>query len=224
VAHILRAEGHEAHAPTLTGQGERAELLTRGTDLGRHVADVRAVLFYEDLRDVALVGHSYGSMVAEQVADLDPDRIAAIVHLHGFVPRDGESLFDVEGAAQQEHFHSIAAERGAGWLIPVERAFVERWGIPPQEVDWVLERLTPFPIACQEGAVQLRNPEAAATPRTYLRQSGEPLRTILAGSEERARERGAVVEEIDAQHDSMLTHPAEVAAALVRAAERAGFP
>ena len=211
------------HAPSLTGQGDRADLLTRQTDLSRHVADVRAVLFYEDLRDVVLVGHSYGSMVVEQLADLDPSRIGAIVHLHGFVPRDGESLLDVEGDEQRDRYRALVAERGAGWLIPVERAFVERWGIPPEEVDWVLERLTPFPAACQEEAVRLRSPEAAAIPRTYLRQSGEPMRTILAGSEERARERGAVVEEIDAQHDSMLTHPAEVAAALVRAAGRAGL-
>jgi pimeloyl-ACP methyl ester carboxylesterase len=37
-------------------------------DLETHIQDVRAVLEYEDWRDVILVGHSYGGMVATGVA------------------------------------------------------------------------------------------------------------------------------------------------------------
>jgi pimeloyl-ACP methyl ester carboxylesterase len=69
VARRLRAAGHEVHAPTLTGLGERSHLLRPGIDLDTHIEDVVRVLHYEDVRDAILVGHSYGGMVITGVAD-----------------------------------------------------------------------------------------------------------------------------------------------------------
>ena len=63
VARRLRALGHEALTPTLTGLGERAHLLRPDIDLDTHVADLLAVLEFEDVRDAVLVGGSYGGMV-----------------------------------------------------------------------------------------------------------------------------------------------------------------
>ena len=47
---LLRAAGHDVHAPTLAGLGERAHLATPDVGLNTHVQDVVAVLEYEDLR------------------------------------------------------------------------------------------------------------------------------------------------------------------------------
>src|SRR5256714_15581009 len=60
VSRILREAGHEVHAPSLTGLGERAHLLRPGIDLDLQITDVVNLVHYEDLRDVILVGHSYG--------------------------------------------------------------------------------------------------------------------------------------------------------------------
>src|SRR3954469_14921972 len=60
---LLRAAGHQVCAPTLTGLGERAHLLAPEVDLTTHIKDITAVLEYEDLQDVVLVGHSYAGMV-----------------------------------------------------------------------------------------------------------------------------------------------------------------
>ncbi len=97
VARILRASGHEVYAPTLTGLGERSHLLNSDVDLHRHIEDVVAVLHYEDLRDVILVGHSYGGMVITGVADRASDRIGRLVYLDAATPRNGQSLVDVAG-------------------------------------------------------------------------------------------------------------------------------
>ena len=72
VARRLRALGHEALTPTLTGVGERAHLLRPEIDLDAHVADLLAVLEYEDVRDAALVGHSYGGMVITAACESVP--------------------------------------------------------------------------------------------------------------------------------------------------------
>ena len=69
VARLLRTAGHEVFTPTLTGLGERAHLLNPDVGLDTHVQDVLGVLEYEDVRDVVLVGHSYGGMVIAGVAE-----------------------------------------------------------------------------------------------------------------------------------------------------------
>jgi pimeloyl-ACP methyl ester carboxylesterase len=75
VTRMLRAAGHEVYAPTMTGLGERAHLLRQGIDLDLHIRDIVAVLAFEDLHDVILVGHSYGGMVITGVADRAADRV-----------------------------------------------------------------------------------------------------------------------------------------------------
>ncbi len=60
VAGDLRAAGHTAIAPTLTGLGERAHLLTPDVGLHTHVADISGILRHRDPTRVILVGHSYG--------------------------------------------------------------------------------------------------------------------------------------------------------------------
>jgi pimeloyl-ACP methyl ester carboxylesterase len=92
VGQILRPAGHEVHAPTLTGLGERSHLLGLGTDLETHISDVVNVFLYEDLRDVILVGQSYGGMVITGVADRVLERVAHLVYLDAALPEDGESL------------------------------------------------------------------------------------------------------------------------------------
>src|SRR3954470_12408520 len=66
---LLRAAGHQVFTPTLTGLGDRAHLLSAEVDLTAHIKDIAAVLEYEDLRDVVLVGHSYAGMVIAGVVE-----------------------------------------------------------------------------------------------------------------------------------------------------------
>lgn len=79
VARRLRAQGHEVYAITLTGLGDRAHLGAPGLEC--HVVDVLAVLEAEDLRDVVLVGHSYGGVVITAVAARAPERVAHLAYI-----------------------------------------------------------------------------------------------------------------------------------------------
>jgi pimeloyl-ACP methyl ester carboxylesterase len=42
-----------------------------------------------------LIGHSYGGMVATGVADRARDRVAQLIYLDAFVPRNGQALVDL---------------------------------------------------------------------------------------------------------------------------------
>src|SRR6266516_7630692 len=60
VATTLRGRGHTVFTPTQTGLGERSHLLSKSITLDTFVEDIVNVLKFEDLKDVILVGHSFG--------------------------------------------------------------------------------------------------------------------------------------------------------------------
>src|SRR5262245_57105252 len=92
---FLEAAGHAVYAPTLTGLAERASELSPAVGLDTHIQYVVGLLQAKGLQGVSLVGHSYGGMVITGVVDAVPERIAHLVYLDTFVPRDGESMVDV---------------------------------------------------------------------------------------------------------------------------------
>src|SRR5215471_6829881 len=91
---FLKEASHEAYAPTLTGLAERASELSPEVGLETHIQDIVGLLEEKNLHGVILVGHSYSAMVITGVVDQVPERIAHLVYLDTFVPRDGESLAD----------------------------------------------------------------------------------------------------------------------------------
>jgi pimeloyl-ACP methyl ester carboxylesterase len=75
----LRAAGHEVYPLTLTGVADRAHLA--GATLDTHVEDIVRLIEVEDLRDVVLVGHSYGGFPVTVAAERIPDRLGRLVYL-----------------------------------------------------------------------------------------------------------------------------------------------
>src|SRR3954470_441693 len=91
---LMNKAGHRLVTPSYTGLGDRAHLAQPGIDLEAHIADMLAVIKYEDLRDFVLIGHSYGGMVATGVADRARDKVKQLIYVDAFVPHDGQSLLD----------------------------------------------------------------------------------------------------------------------------------
>lgn len=96
VADLLRDRGHYVFTPTLTGLGEREHLTSPAVNLSLHAKDIANLIKYEDLKDVLLVGHSYGGMPVTQATELVPDGIIqSLLYLDAFCPDDGQSLNDL---------------------------------------------------------------------------------------------------------------------------------
>src|SRR5258705_3716551 len=112
---FLEAAGHEVYAPTLTGLAERAAELSPDIGLDTHIQDVVGLLQEKNLHGVILVGHSYGGMVITGVVDAVPERIAHLVYLDTFVPRDSESMVDVSSLVIRLLLRKQT--RGDGWRV-----------------------------------------------------------------------------------------------------------
>jgi pimeloyl-ACP methyl ester carboxylesterase len=161
---LLRAAGHEVFTPTYTGLGERAHHVSRSVDLETHIADVLAVIDCEDLKDIVLVGHSYGGMVATGVADRVSDRITRLVYLDAFVPGHGQSLFDLLPAAERERRQGQSSANGDGWLLPPNPPPPDT---APEDIAWIVPRRRWQPIACFTQPLILQNPDTSP-PRSYI--------------------------------------------------------
>ncbi len=220
VARRLRAAGHEVYTPTMTGEGERSHLLRPGIDLDLHISDIVALLYYEDLRDVILVGHSYGGMVITGTADRAPDRIGRLVYLDAANPVNGQSLVDVAGPI-------IEATRPFGQvvdgvelvLLPAPGA-AQFYGVTdPADLAWMDDRLTAHPWRCFEQPLVLTNEKALGAIPQYHIVCTSTLATRDPELMGRARAEGRLWD-IDTGHDLMITEPRAVTDALLEVAAR----
>src|SRR6478735_761408 len=149
VAPTLRAAGHDVYTPTLTGLGERAHLLGPHVDLDLHITDVVEVMRFEDLREVILVGHSYGGMVITGVADRAGERIGELVYLDAAHPVGGESLADVAGEMMQLARSAGEVVDGVELVLIPFPEFGRFYGVTDDDdVDWMQTKLTPHPWRC----------------------------------------------------------------------------
>jgi pimeloyl-ACP methyl ester carboxylesterase len=203
---LLRARGHELFTPTYTGLGERAHLASPAIDLETHVADVLGVLQCEDLKNVILVAHSYGGMVATGVADRAHDRIASLVYVDAFAPRDGDSVFSLT-PDRQAVMVEAAHKSGDGWKMPVNPMPPDT---PEADQAWAMPRRMPQPLKTVEQKLRLQNGELTL-PRHYIYCKRCSIDDRFRQFYDRARREGWGHDEIDASHNPHITTPEALA-------------
>src|SRR5262249_59515378 len=91
----LRAQGHLVLAPTLDGCAERKHEVRAGITTESHAEEIAALLFYQDLKDVVLVGTSTGGMVMARAAERARERVARVVFADALALLDGEKVGDI---------------------------------------------------------------------------------------------------------------------------------
>ncbi|MFF5207103.1 alpha/beta fold hydrolase [Streptosporangium sp. NPDC000396] len=144
VACRLRELGHRVRTVTLSGlAAPETDVSTVG--LETHVDDVLSVLEKEDLRDVIVVGHSYSGIVAGQVADRAPDRVARTVFVEGFLPHNGRSMLHVFPERQRTDELQLIADNQGRWPVPDVAIVAEGQDLSAQQARWLVERFVGHP-------------------------------------------------------------------------------
>jgi pimeloyl-ACP methyl ester carboxylesterase len=205
---LLRAAGHEIFTPSLTGVGERSHLAGPDVGVETHVQDIVNVLFYEDLSDVILIGHSYGGMVATAVADRASERIRRVVYLDAFVPQDGQSLASLAPSGRAAQPPTSADD----WQVEPNPTPPDT---SPEDRTWIMERRGAQSRKTFVEPVHLTG-AIDQLPRTYIYclqpGPGDHFHQFRA----RARsEPGWQYQEIDATHNPHITVPDRLAEILL---------
>jgi len=200
---LLSAQGHQVYRVTLTGLGERAHLANANIGLTTHICDVVNTISWEQLKDVVVVGHSYGGMVITGVADRIPERIRALIYLDAFLPESGESAMKLVGADGASFF---AQNTRDGLIHPP-------WVTP----DRPIPKDVPHPLKTFTDTLVLTNPAARQVRASYILTVDKGASTDgFSPYAARARARGWPVHQMEADHTPERSAPRELVQLLLR--------
>ncbi len=207
----LRMLGHEVYTVALTGSGERAHLRYPDIDMNTHIQDVVAVMEYEDLHKVMLVGHSLAGYMIAAVAERTPQRITHLVNLDGILPVEGKALRDIM-PQYFEDFRQRGHANGDEWWVPP----VPEWtfGLTGADLDWMRAKLTPYPLKTWLMPMPLASESARAIPRTFIRCTDGYSAEAILNDEQVCLQSGWQYRQLATGHDVMLTAPKDLSQCL----------
>ncbi len=225
VVQALTAQGHRAHAVTLTGVGERAHLMSSAITLETHISDVLQAIDAEEFDDAVLAVHSYAGMIGTAVADRRPERLAHLVYVDAVVPRPGESWSSTQASATREA-RLAAAKASPDYSFPAPDPAV--FGLAGADLEWVRRRQTPHPGHTYQAALDFDPLRVASVPRTFVDCTRPALGTIDV-IRSRVRDPrywdgawqgggGVRLVELQTGHDPMISAPADLTRILLEAA------
>src|SRR5689334_11443608 len=189
------------------------------TALADDVARLRQVL---DLQDgpTIVAGHSYGGQIMTALGG-DAPNVVGLVYIAAFALDEGESLGGLlsQGPVTPALAHLFTDPRGYGWLS--EDDFVDHFA---GDVDPTRARVL---YAVQQALASsaftdvMGTPAWKSLPTWYLVAQNDEA--IPPDAERQFAQRmGATTVEVPASHVAMVSHPAEVAGLIEKAAETVG--
>lgn len=209
VADRLMAKGRYVVAPTLSGVGERSHLTSDAINLSTHIDDVVNEIKWKDLEGLVLVGHSYGGVVITGVAERVRERIAAIVYLDAFIPKDGQSLVTLNGATASALPDRVIPPRPASY-----------YHVNAKDAAWVDSKMTPHPVKCFTEPLKMTDAYQTIAEKLYIRALDFKSNSFDAALERCRADRTWKTMVMKCGHDIMVDQPAELASIL----ERLGKP
>ena len=169
VGAALEKLGHTTSTPTLHGHGKNVDKIGI-----THAISTQAVidcLVQQDLRDVVLVGHSYGGSVIQKVAEACHERIARLVFYNAFVLLDGQCLFDENPPHYKQLADALCNEsKDDAFMLPFHicrEAFFNSVDFETARTLWE-EHFSPQPAQAFRDKLDLKAFFELETPRSFL--------------------------------------------------------
>lgn len=203
VAPLLRAKDHRVFCPTLDGCAERAGDLRPEVTSASWGKELAQLMFFEDLRNVILVGTSMGATAAAHGAQEAPDRIGRIVLIDGLLPGPGETI--AQAVNRKPYDTSTLVYDSKHAYEDLEPASLR---------DWAKARYTSQPRIPSDGPIDLTKFWSRKWTATVVRctQHDGPREAVQRKTAERL---GVSLGEIDAGHYAPISHPNTVARLLL---------
>ena len=204
VADLLEKKGHKVYAPTLTGLCDRSHLLDAKTNLSTHITDIANLIAWENLKDIVLVGHSYGGFVISGVAEKAQPAISSIVYLDAFLPDNGEALIDVVSGSKLHDAIQSAIQKDDLTMAAPKAALFQ---VNEKDRAWVDEKCTPHPTATLSEKIALTGARDRIARRAYIRAKGFESPGFDRAQAKAQAASGFRVYDMPCGHDAMVDMP-----------------
>jgi pimeloyl-ACP methyl ester carboxylesterase len=214
VADRLERLGHKVYAPSLTGLGDRAHLITNRINVSTHITDITNIIRFEDLSDIVLVGHSYAGFVISCVAERALPQIRSLVFLDAYVPQNGQSIYSMSSEKLRETVNA-AVKRGETGMAPARAAY---FNVNEKDRAYVDSKCTPQPVGTYNEPLTITGARERVAKKTYIRAKGfnapgfDAVVTRLRGDS------SWKIHDMPCGHDAMIDMPERLTELLLAAA------
>jgi len=208
VIESLQADGFQVRAPQFPL-----------SSLADDVARLRQVLEFQNGPTI-VVGHSYGGQIITALG-ADAPNVVGLVYIAAFGLDEGESLGALlsQGSVTPSLEHLFTDSRGYGWLS--EDDFVNHFAADVEPAQAKVMYAVQQALASTAFTDVMGVPAWKSLPSWYLVAQNDEA--IPPDAERQFASRmGATTVEIPASHVAMVSHPAEVADLVEKAAEAVG--
>jgi pimeloyl-ACP methyl ester carboxylesterase len=233
VVRALSERGHRAHAPTLPGHGPG--VTRRGIAHGDCVEAVVTYLQEHELKDVILVGHSFGGSVVQKVAERLPEKIAHVIFLDALLLNDKECVFDI---LPDTFLDSLTSKNRTDPAVASPESTIDVFPPPPWETwrdnfiqdapeslaRWTWERLSPEPNQVNLDRVDLKRFCSLTVPKSLIHCRQDKAMPPGYFHPRMSSRLGAFkLLEMDGSHEVMFTRPTELAEKIIEASLDSGM-
>jgi pimeloyl-ACP methyl ester carboxylesterase len=121
--------------------------------------------------DITLVGHSFGGIVASEVAELIAPQIKKIIYVAGFVPKNGDSLLSLAKTDSESLVgKNLIVDETAGVASIAKEAIAATFmaDAPATVIEHVTNNLRPEPLAPLATPVTLTNANFGQIAKVYV--------------------------------------------------------
>jgi pimeloyl-ACP methyl ester carboxylesterase len=222
VAADLRARGHAVTAVELPGHG-KDETPPDQLSLDGYIAAVIGALPADG--KAVLVGHSMAGMVISGAAEKAPARIGHLVYVAAYLPRDGESLYQLSQTDRDSHVGKYWFQENPQAYSPASirsEGIVEVFCADCSAADQaaLIAAHRPEAIAPLGTPLRLSVANFGSVPRTYVHTRHDNAVSYTLQKAMLANAGGAArVHELDSSHLPMLARSAALADIIAAAAQ-----
>jgi pimeloyl-ACP methyl ester carboxylesterase len=219
LAQRLRDAGHTVETFDLPGLGDD-QTPAAGATLDACASRLCDVLNISPERAI-VVGNSMGGIIITQAAVNCPSRVAALVYVAAFIPKDGQSLLDLthlpEGAGDQVQANiMVEGDPPVAVMDPVASRTALYECCTDEVAAWAIARQRPQPVEPFATPVSIPAGVLDGIPRYYVMSKRD--RAIPPALQHRMSTENPCVEvlELDTDHTPQLSKTAELTAILNR--------
>lgn len=207
---LLEQFGLNVIAPDLPGRNKNSDPISFSDQV-----EFICHLVQQQKRPVFLVGHSYGGVIASQVAENSMENICGIAYVSSFLLNDNQSLFDIAAENPTQLRDSL---RFSGKHIEVNLSIAQEYfynHCTPEVAQWAVQRLCAEPLKAMQTPIRITANRYGKIKKYYY-LCEEDNATLPAFQEKMCLQFPEIeIFKLPSDHSPFLSHPKELAAHLI---------